>query len=129
MRHIESHSDRKAAENHLTPLTVRIGAFLVAAILVPLIVWNFRTLSDTQTALSAMNQRVIVLEDYDARREQATDRVTERRDDQINEIVQRLARVETQITAMLATLNRLADRLDRRRSGGERPTRHAGTQS
>ena len=121
-------TERKAADHHLSPLTMRIGASLIAAVLVPLIVWNFRTLSDTQTALSAMNQRVIVLEDDNARGEQMTDRLAERRDDQIREIVQRLARVETQITAMSATLNRLADRLDRKRSGDEGPTRHAGGQ-
>ena len=59
------------------------------------------------------------MERAESRREQDSRQITNRRDDQISEIVQRLARVETQGAAVVEALNRLADRLDRQQRRGD----------
>lgn len=95
-------------------VVARILSVATPLILGPLILWAAGTLSDVKDTNSALKIRVEVLERAEARREQDSRQITVRRDDQINEIVQRLARVETTSQAMVEALNRLTDRLDRR---------------
>lgn len=118
---------RQAARSVMLTVVARILSVATPLILGPMIYFAAGTLGDLKDTNSALKIRVEVLERAEARREVDSRTITNRRDDQITEIVQRLARVETQSTAMVDALNRLTDRLDRQQRRGDMgwPTKKA----
>lgn len=118
---------RQAARSVFLTVAARVLSVITPIVFAPLLYWAAETIDNTQKALIDVMARVIVLERAEARRESDSRLITNRRDDQINEIVQRLARVETQMTATVDALNRLTDRLDRR-GETEQPRKRADAQ-